>query len=128
MDTIGNMLTSIINGQRVGKTRVVVPYSQYKESLAQFLHAKGLLGNVRKQSGTLDKLVITLAYKENSQPKITHMKRLSKPGSRKYVKRHQIPYSFIGPGTVILSTPQGLMDDAKARELGLGGELVCEIW
>lgn len=128
MDTISNMLTTIINAQRVGKARVAVPYSRYRERLAQLLQEKGLIAKVRVQEGSLSKLVLTLAYGDDKQPRISGVRRLSTPGQRRYVKHANIPYAFDSRGLIVLSTPGGLMDDAQARQQGLGGELVCEIW
>lgn len=128
MDTIANMLVSIINAQHVRKQRVAVQYSKSKESLAKLLKEKGLLAAVRVQEGDKPRLVLTLAYDENGSPRINGAKRISKPGRRMYVKHTKVPYSWGGAGMMVLSTPEGLMDDAKARKSGLGGELVCEIW
>jgi len=128
MDTVADMLTSIINAQRVHKPRVAVPYSRFKESLARLLIDKELLAAARVQEGTRAKLVLTLKYGDADEPLISGIKRLSKPGQRVYARRGQIPYSFDGTGSVIISTPQGLMDDAQARKTGVGGELVCEVW
>lgn len=140
MDTIGNMLTSLINAQRVHKQRVAVPYSRFKQSLAQIFQDKGLISTWRVQEGPRPQLIMTLAYVNESstsaqgemsfsgRPAISGVRRLSRPGQRRYAQSARIPYATTGVGTIIVSTPQGLMDDAKARELGLGGELVCEIW
>lgn len=128
MDTIANMLVSIVNAQNVRKQRVAVQYSKAKENLAKLLKEKGLLSSVRVQDGVKARLVLTLAYDDGGLPKINGVKRLSKPGRRLYVKHRKVPYSWGGNGMMILSTPLGLMDDAKARKEGLGGELVCEIW
>lgn len=128
MDPIANMLITIINAQHVNKQRVALPYSRYKESLAQVLQTKGLLASVRAQEGPRPKLILTLAYTTSGVPRISGVKRLSTPGRRVYVQRDMIPFATDTEGAVIVSTSQGLMDDRTAREHGLGGELVCEIW
>ena len=128
MDPIGNMLTNILNAQRVGKARIVIPHSRFKESLALMLRAKGLVAKVAVQEGEKAALVVTLAYDDQGQPVISGIKRLSKPGRRLYARKSDIPYALAGSGAIILSTSHGLMDDIQARETGLGGELVCEIW
>lgn len=128
MDTIANMLTSILNAQRVGKKRVVVPYSRFKVRLAELLRDKGLIATFRQEEGTSPALVLTLAYDEQGSARIHGLRRLSSPGQRQYVSRHEIPYSLDGVGMVVVSTPKGLMDDTRARKEGMGGELVCEIW
>jgi small subunit ribosomal protein S8 len=128
MDTIANMLITLINGQRTGKQRVAVPYSKAKESLAKLLQEKGLISSIRVQEGVRAKIVITLAYNKDGQPVISGVKRLSTPGQRRYVRSAEIPYSLDGTGYVVISTSKGLMDDKEARKNGMGGELVCEIW
>ena len=80
------------------------------------------------QDGPRSKLVLTLAYDEEGAPLIHGVRRLSRPGQRLYTPSDKIPYSLDGVGSVILSTSKGLMDDSKARKLGVGGELVCEVW
>jgi small subunit ribosomal protein S8 len=128
MDTIANMLTTLINAQRVRKQRVVVPYSRYKENLARLLQEKGYVADLRVQDGPQPKIIITLAYTEAGQPKIQGVRRLSRPGQRRYANRSEIPFVRDGLGSILLSTSQGLVDDTRARKLGIGGELVCEIW
>lgn len=129
MDSIANMLTALLNAQRVGKTRVAVPYSQFKEQLALLFQAKGLVASVRVQEGPRAQLLLTLAYDDESgQPKIHGVRRLSTPGRRQYAKQRELPYPVQSQGAIVVSTPQGLMSDAEARRAGMGGELVCEIW
>lgn len=129
MDTIANMLTGIINAQRVGKPRVAVGYSRLKEALARLLQAKGFIAAVWVKGGPQRQLIITLVYLEPSrQPRIAGLVRLSTPGRRKYVRRDQVPYPLTDRGAIVLSTSQGLMDDRQARAAGVGGELVCEVY
>ena len=127
MDTIGNILTSIINAQTVGKKHIVVPYSKHTESLLTFLQQKGLVAKVRVKDENKRELLITLAY-EGKQPRIHGVRRLSRPGQRRYAGKGGIPYSFDGIGMVIVSTSKGLLDDKTARKQGMGGELLCEVW
>lgn len=129
MDNIANMLTTIINAQRVGKPRVAVGYSRLKEALVRLLQTKGFIAAVRVQEGPQQQLIITLAYDEQSrQPRIASLKRISTPGRRQYVQRDQVPYPLTDRGVIVLSTSQGLMDDRQARAAGVGGELVCEVY
>ncbi len=128
MDTIANMLTSILNAQRVNKKRVAIPHSRFKESFAKLLQEKGLVAAMRVQEGPQPKLIVTLAYTDQGTARISGLRRLSRPGKRIYVNSEQIPYVLDGIGMAIVSTSQGLMDDRRARKLGVGGELVCEIW
>jgi len=121
------MLTAITNAQRVNKERVVIPYSKEKLRLAEFLQTEGMLVKLRVKEGEMKKIVITLGY-EGGQPVIKRVKRLSKPGRRKYVKKQDLPYTGNRPGLYVISTSQGLMNQTKAKMAGLGGELVCELW
>lgn len=127
MDTIGNILTSLINAQKVGKKRIVVPYSKHTESFISFLQQKGLVAKVRLKDETKRELLVTLAY-EGKAPRIHGVRRLSRPGQRRYSGKGEIPYSFDGVGMVIISTSKGLLDDKTARKQGMGGELLCEVW
>lgn len=126
MDVIANMLTAILNAQRVQKERVTIPYSVFKESLARFFQERGLVSAQRVQSGPTPKLILTLAY-TNGKAKIYNLRRLSKPGLRRYVSCADLPYNGGRPGFYVISTAHGLMDEKQAREKQLGGELICEV-
>jgi len=127
MDTLGNFLTSLINAQRVGKKRMVAPYSVLNESVANFLQTKGLVAKVRRKGEGMNELIVTLAYEAGS-PRVHGLRRLSRPGQRRYAGAGEIPYSYDGLGLIVISTSQGLKDDKTARSEGVGGELLCEIW
>lgn len=128
MDPVADMLTAILNAQRVGKKRLATPYSVFKKSLLEFLQAKKYIGSVRLQEGPKAQLIVSLAYDENEKPAILGVRRYSKPGSRYYVSAQEIPYTYKGVGMIILSTSSGLMDDKQARKQSVGGELICAIW
>ena len=127
MDPIANMLTTILNAQRVGKKRVAVPYSRHKKEILDFLQGKGYIAKVRVQESPRAKLVITLAYDEE-QPRLHGVKRLSKPGQRYYAKYNQIPYTYANIGEIVISTSTGMMTDREARKKKIGGELICAVW
>ena len=127
MDTIANMLVSLKNAQQVGKKRIAVPYSKAAVSLAQFFQEKGLVVKIREQEGPRRKLIITLNYADD-KPRLNGLRRISKPGQRRYVGKDEIPYSFDGFGFLIISTSRGLVDDKTARRDGIGGEIICEVW
>lgn len=127
MDTIGNMLTSLVNAQRVGKKHVAIPYSRFNKDLLEFLQKRGVVAKVRMQESPKAKLVVTLAY-DSGQPVIHGTKRISKPGRKMYAKNDAIPYAYQDFGFIVLSTSKGLMDEAQARKEHVGGELICAIW
>lgn len=128
MDTVSNILTILMNGQRVGKKRVAVPYSKFAESLLAFMKKSDFIGDVRTQESPIAKLVVSLSYTESGKPKISGVKRISKPGRRVYAGAANMPYTHQDSGMVVVSTPQGLMDEKHARGKKVGGELICAIW
>ncbi len=128
MDTIANTLTILLNGQRVGKKRVAVPYSNFTKHLLEFLKAQSFIGDFRMQETPVSKLIISLSYSEAGVPKIGGANRISRPGRRVYAGSAQMPYSRQEKGMIIVSTPEGLMDEKHARGKGIGGELICAIW
>jgi len=130
MDPIADMLTQIRNAQAVGKERIEVPHSKVKEALAKLLLKEGYLAAVKvfKPRGKpFKKLSLELKYFEGG-PFISHIKRISTPGRRVYVRKEALPSVLGGYGLVIVSTSRGLMSAKEARKRNLGGELVCEVW
>lgn len=127
MDTVADLLTCLVNAQRVSKERFAVPYSRYKEQLVNLLREKGVVRAVRVQRTARPKLVVTLAVDKNRVGTARRARRVSKPGRRQYVGRHAIPWQAGHAGFYILSTSQGLLDGETARQRGLGGEIICEI-
>ena len=129
MDTVANFLTALHNAVRVRQARVVVPASRLNRALARFLAEHGYVAAVRVSDDAVRPMVtLTLKYDEQERPKIQGLRRLSKPGRRRYVGHTEIPFSHDGMGVIVLSTSQGLMDDKKARKTKTGGELLCEVW
>lgn len=129
MDTIADMLTTIRNAQAVKKETVKFPYSKIKFNLAKLLENEGFISNVEAK-GVNKKMVITasLKYRENGQPQITNLRRLSKPGQRLYVSYKDVRSVKGGYGKVILSTPKGLLTGDEAKKQKVGGEFICEVW
>ena len=121
-DPVADMLTRIRNAALAGKDEVVVPHSSFKEEIAQIIKKEGYVSEVRKfkEKGSRRQL---LSLKE---PRIEHIKRLSKSGRRWYVSWEEIQDPFMGIG--IISTSQGVMTHEEARKRKLGGELVAEVW
>ncbi|MBI3963678.1 MAG: 30S ribosomal protein S8 [Candidatus Kerfeldbacteria bacterium] len=127
-DPIADMLTRIRNAGRVHRTTVHVPYSKHKMALADILQREGYLTTVERVPGTpTDDIVITLKYEED-RPAIRQLRRISTPGHRVYVTYHRLPHVVQDMGIAIVSTPQGLMTNKRARRERLGGEILCEVF
>jgi small subunit ribosomal protein S8 len=128
-DPIADMLTRIRNATAVRHDFVVLPASRMKRAIAQVLKDEGFVARFEQ---TRDKqfpmLKIYLKYTERKESILRGMKRVSKPGCRVYTKQDKIPWVQSGMGTVILSTPRGVVSGAAARRLGVGGEILCEVW
>ena len=128
-DPIADMLTRIRNALVVKHETVEVPASNIKRAIAQILAQEGYIkGFTEIDDGKQGILRIALKYGPNNQRAITGLKRISKPGLRVYAKKDQIPKVLGGLGIAIISTSKGVMTDKKAREEGLGGEVLCYIW
>ena len=128
-DTISDMLTRIRNALMSRKSEVVLPYSNFKHSLAKVLQTEGWLIKVEtKEDAGFKNMVIELKYDMKGQPVISGIKRVSKPGQRLYSSSKEIPKVLGGMGTTIISTSKGLMTDKEARRQKVGGEIVCQIW
>ena len=127
-DPIADMLTRIRNAQMVNKIQVEIPHSKFKETIAYKLKEQGYVGDVNVvDSEPLKQLVIKLKYYQ-SRPVIESLIRVSKPSLRNYVSKNTIPRVKNGLGVALISTSQGLFTDREAREKGLGGEVICEIY
>ena len=127
-DPIADMLTRIRNAQAVHKEELVLPFSKMKYEIAKLLARESFVESAEKISNKFDEIKIVLKYKENGQPSIEHIKRISKPGQRIYVKRDSLPKILNDLGVAVLSTSDGLMTNKKARRVQVGGELLFEIW
>lgn len=125
-DPIADMLTRIRNGYLSHLSEVTVPFSKIKLELAKVLSAKGVIGKVRAEKDGRS-FVVELRY-DDGQPKVSHIKRISKPGIRIYRKAKEIRPVRRGLGLTVISTSQGLMTDAEARKKSMGGEVLVEVW
>lgn len=125
-DTIADMLTRIRNANLVGKDSVEVPYSKTRAAIADVLTKEGFIGGVN-QHGDVKK-TLTLELNEGISRPIVELNRISKPGRRVYAKANEIPKVLNGRGVVILSTSHGVMSGKEAKNKGVGGELMCEVW
>lgn len=127
-DPIGDMIIQIKNAGMAGKHTVVLPYSKEKEWIGTILEKEGYITKIVKV-GELPHatLKITLRYVGGVHV-IDGVKRMSKPGIRLYVDKDNIPSVMGNVGLAILSTSKGVMSGKSAQKLGIGGELLCEIW
>jgi small subunit ribosomal protein S8 len=126
-DPISDMLTRIRNASRALLPAVELPHSRMKESLAQILKKEGYVSEVSVDGKTIKKLKIQLKY-QGKKNVIEGLKRVSKPGLRKYVGATEIPRVLGGLGVSIVSTSEGVMTGTQAKKKNLGGELLCYIW
>ncbi len=127
-DPISDMLTRIRNAIAVNKREVSMPYSRIKQSVAELLKSNNFIdGVIVAGEGIEKKLVITI-NKENTNARITEIKRMSRPGRRMYTSVDKIPNIKRGRGIVIVSTPQGLMTGDDAKKTRVGGELICKVY
>jgi small subunit ribosomal protein S8 len=128
-DPIADMLTRIRNAILAHKDKVEMPASNLKTRIAEILRDEGFVGAVaRSDSAPQGKLSIALSYGSDNQSTIQEIHRVSRPGQRRYVHHTDIPKIRSGLGLAILSTSRGVMTDRQARKLGIGGELLCEVW
>ena len=133
-DPIADMLTRIRNGMMVGQTLVAMPSSKIKVEIARILKDEGFLENFEVVDGTIPAqptLRVRIKYvgeRRQRRPVLTGLERVSRPGRRIYTGKQEIPWVLSGIGIAILSTPKGVMTGQRARQLGVGGELICKIW
>jgi small subunit ribosomal protein S8 len=127
-DPVADYLTRLRNALQAGHKRVDVPASNLKRELTRLLVEHKYIGGFTEVKETAQGLIrIQLKYQE-TRPVIAGLKRISRPGLRKYVNADAIPRVLGGLGIAIISTSKGLMTDRQAREAGVGGEVLCEIW
>jgi small subunit ribosomal protein S8 len=125
-DPIADMLTRIRNAQMVEKTSVTMPASKLKVAIAQVLKDEGYIENFAVRGEAKPELEIGLKYYAG-RPVIERIERVSRPGLRIYKGRNDIPHVMNGLGVAIVTTPKGVMTDRKARQAGIGGEVLCYV-
>jgi len=126
-DPISDMLTRLRNANLALVPEVEVAHSKLKESIATILKQEGYLADCSVEGKASKKLKLKLKYQGRTGV-IVGLKRVSKPGLRRYVRATEIPRVLGGMGTAIVSTPRGVMTGVDARKQNLGGELICYIW
>ncbi|HMZ06519.1 MAG TPA: 30S ribosomal protein S8 [Anaerolineales bacterium] len=133
-DPIADMLTRIRNAVMAGHAQVAMPSSKIKLEIAKILKEEGFLEGFEAVDGENEgQKVLRLKIKyvgERRQRRavISGLERVSSPGRRIYTKKTDIPWVLSGIGVAILSTPKGVMTGARARQLGVGGEIICKVW
>jgi len=131
-DPIADMLTRMRNALERQQPSVAMPHSKLKVSIADVLKNEGYIESYEVvETEKFPTLVIRLRYvggRRDRRSVINGLKRVSTPGRRVYVGKREIPWVLSGLGVSILTTSRGVMTDQKARQLGLGGELLCKVW
>ena len=127
-DPLGDMLTRIRNGQQAKKDSILTPASKLRAHVLDVLQREGYIrGYSEEQVAGQKGLRIELKYFEG-QPAIQHLARVSKPGRRVYSGSTDLPRIRNGLGTIIVSTPRGVLSDAEARDQNVGGEVLAEVF
>lgn len=127
-DPVADYLTRLRNALQAGHKRVDVPASNLKREMTRLLAEHKYIAGFTEVKETAQGVIrIQLKY-QDTRPVIAGLKRVSRPGLRKYVDSGAIPRVLGGLGIAIISTSKGLMTDRQAREAGMGGEVLCEIW
>ena len=128
-DPIGDMLTRIRNASSARHEKCLVPRSRLKIRIAEVLKEEGFIKDyLVHEDGPQGAITILLKYSADREPAISDIKRVSKPGLRRYVPTGSIPRVLNGMGIAILSTSKGVMADREARKQKVGGELICTVW
>ena len=128
-DPIADLLSRIRNAQIAKHDRLDVPTSKLKVEVVKLLKEEGFIKNFREIEGRpVGILRVFLRYSGEGVPAISHLQKVSKPGRRVYRKADEIQPVRNGLGIEIVSTSQGLLTDAQARERRVGGELLCRVW
>jgi small subunit ribosomal protein S8 len=133
-DPISDMLTRMRNAVIMGHALVAMPSSQIKVAIAKIMKEEGYIGGYEVVDGKVagsKVLRVRLKYvgeRRERRSVITGMERISRPGRRVYTGKMEIPWVLSGMGIAILSTPKGVMTGQRARQLGVGGEILCKVW
>lgn len=133
-DPIADMLTRIRNAVMMGQTLVAMPSSTIKAEIARILKEEGFIEGFdivdgdRPPQQTLRLRLKYVGERRQRKPVITGLVRVSRPGRRVYTRKQDIPWVLSGIGVAILSTPKGVMTGSRARQLNVGGEILCKVW
>lgn len=127
-DPIADFLTRLRNARSSSKETVAIPYSKLKGEIARILKQEGYINNYEVDTTGAHPVLLVHLKEVHRTPAITGLKRISKPGLRKYVRSQDVPRVLGGLGIAILSTSSGVMTDREARKQNVGGELLAYIW
>ncbi|ARU52333.1 MULTISPECIES: 30S ribosomal protein S8 [Cellulosimicrobium] len=128
-DPIADMLTRLRNANSAYHETVTMPYSKLKSHIAEILQAEGYISGWSVEDATVGKnLTIQLKFGPNRERSLAGVRRVSKPGLRKYAKSTELPKVLGGLGVAILSTSSGLLTDKQAAKKGVGGEVLAYVW
>ena len=133
-DPIADMLTRVRNAVLVGQNTVAMPNSKLKTAIAKILKEEGYITGYEVVDGdnsAFKVLRIRLKYigeRRERRSVITGLERISRPGRRVYTGKSEIPWVLSGMGIAIISTPKGVMTGQRARQIGVGGEVICKVW
>ena len=133
-DPISDMLTRVRNAVLAGQAQVAMPSSVIKTEIAKILKEEGFLESfdvAESENTGFKTLRLKIKYvgeRRERRPVLSGIVRVSSPGRRIYTKKTEIPWVLSGLGVAILSTPKGVMTGARARQLGVGGEILCKVW
>ncbi|MBU2611147.1 MAG: 30S ribosomal protein S8 [Anaerolineales bacterium] len=133
-DPIADMLTRVRNAVMSGQALTAMPHSKVKVEIAKILKEEGYLESFDVAEGEkpgqkiLRLRIKYIGERRERRPVITNLQRVSRPGRRVYTKKQDIPWVLSGIGVAIMSTPKGIMTGHRARQLGVGGEILCKVW
>jgi small subunit ribosomal protein S8 len=128
-DPIADLLTRVRNAQKAKHAWVNMPHSKFKEAIANILKEEGYIKNIQVSEAKVGKtLAIELKYDSERHGAIEGIRRISKPGLRRYAGKDELPEVLGGLGVAILSTSSGLMTGQSAKQKGVGGEVIAYVW
>jgi len=133
-DPIADMLTRVRNAVMAGQAQIAMPSSKIKAEIAKILKDEGFLEGfevVDGEKASFKVLRLKIKYigeRRERKPVLSGIERVSTPGRRIYTNKKEIPWVLSGLGVAIISTPKGVMTGARARQLGVGGEILCKVW